>query len=124
MIWRRLAAVFFVGGSFLLPALLFVLTLFNFGSKDFRSPECWIGDSGTWLTAHEVLMFLVMFVAAPVLLISSIAGLGLWRADILSSRSFLIIFLGGVTLGVLTYFTNAATNDAYIDRLYAACGRT
>ena len=69
-------------------------------------------------------MLLTLFVAAPGMIVSSIAGHELKHAGVLSLKSFLMATLCGLTLGLLTYFLNGATNDAYIDRLYAACGRT
>lgn len=124
MIWRRLAIFLFWLGALVLPVVVAVATAVALLSEDYQSPECWIGDGGTWLTAQEVLMLGAMYVVAPVLFLSGLLGFGIQRAGILSFRYFVIVFLSGTALSAACFVINGNANEAYIDRLYAACGRT
>ena len=120
--WWGLAL--FIGVT-LLPALCVSgLSLANIFSRDFREPDCWIGDSGHWVTANEGLMWLTLYVLPVFLVVGSVVGLGLWRSSFLTLRLFLSVSLASVALVVANYAVNAALNDGYIDRLYEACGRS
>lgn len=124
MIWRRLAIFLFWLGALVLLVAIAVTTVMALLSEDYRSPDCWIGDSGSWITVQEILMLGTMYVIAPVLFISGLLGFGIQRAGVLSFRHFLIVFLSGAALSAACFAVNGNANEAYIDRLYAACGRT
>ena len=124
MIWRRLAIFLFWLGALVLPVAIVVATAMALLSEDYRSPDCWIGESGSWITVQEILMLGTIYVIVPVLSMSGVLGFGIRRAGVLSFRQFLIVFLSGAALSAACFVVNGNANEAYIDRLYAACDRT
>jgi hypothetical protein len=124
LIWRRIAIFLFWLGALVLPVAIAVATAMALLTEDYRAPDCWIGDSGSWITVQEILMLGTMYVIAPVLFISGLLGFGIQRAGVLSFRHLLIVFLSGAALSAACFVVNGNANKAYIDRLYATCGRT
>lgn len=120
---KRWPVILFATVTLLGPVVIGFFTFLNLLSADFRAPECWIGDSGHWMTAHEVLMMATIYVVPVFLLLGLVLGLGFWRAERFSIEIFLWIFGAAIAVSLISFGLNAGLNDGYIDRLYAACKR-
>jgi hypothetical protein len=120
---KRWPVMLFGTVTLLAPAVIGVFTFLNLLSADFREPDCWIGDSGTWMTAHEVLILATIYVVPAFLILGLVLGLGFWRAELISMETFLQIIGAAIAVSLVSVGLNASLNDGYIDRLYAACKR-
>ena len=121
---KRWPIMVFAAVTLLVPVMIGAFTFLNLLSADFRAPECWIGDSGTWMTTHEVLIMTTIYVVPVFLIFGLVLGLGFWRAERISTGILLLTLGIAIVVTLVSFGLNVSLNDGYIDRLYAACKRT
>ncbi len=95
-----------------------------FLSHDFRSGECWLSENdGHWFTVGEAVILSIMMFGWLNLGVYLLLAVFLVRTGLSTTNFAITIGAIAVVITIITFLAHWLTNDAYIERLYLACGR-